>query len=50
MLSKLKSKQELLGDLIGLLQSPAMNLISALQSGQNNITGVLKTLADREEK
>ncbi|SFT67991.1 LSU ribosomal protein L10P [Algoriphagus locisalis] len=50
MLSKLKSKQELLGDLIGLLQSPAMNLISALQSGQNNISGVLKTLADREEK
>jgi ribosomal protein L10 len=50
MLSKLKSKQELLGDLIGLLQSPAMNLISALQSGQNNLTGVLKTLAEREEK
>jgi len=49
MLSKLKSKQELLGDLIGLLQSPAMNLISALQSGQNNLTGVLKTLADKEE-
>ncbi len=50
MLSNLKSKQELLGDLIGLLQSPAKNLVSALQSGQNNITGVLKTLADREEK
>ena len=50
MLSNLKSKQELLGDLIGLLQSPAMNLISALQSGQNNITGVLKALESREEK
>jgi large subunit ribosomal protein L10 len=50
MLSNLKSKQELLGDLIGLLQSPAKNLVSALQSGQNNITGVLKTLADRENK
>lgn len=50
MLSNLKSKQELLGDLIGLLQSPAKNLVSALQSGQNNITGVLKTLADREAK
>lgn len=48
MLSNLKSKQELLGDLIGLLQSPARNLISALQSGQNNITGVLKTLAEKE--
>ena len=50
LLSNLKSKQELLGDLIGLLQSPAKNLVSALQSGQNNITGVLKTLADREAK
>jgi large subunit ribosomal protein L10 len=50
LLSKLKSKQELLGDLIGLLQSPAMNLISALQSGQNNLTGLLKTLAEKEEK
>jgi large subunit ribosomal protein L10 len=50
MLSNLKSKQELLGDLIGLLQSPAKNLVSALQSGQNNITGVLKALADREAK
>ncbi|MDX5478636.1 50S ribosomal protein L10 [Fontibacter flavus] len=48
MLSSLKSKQELLGDLIGLLQSPAKNLLSALQSGQNNITGVLKTLAEKE--
>lgn len=50
MLSNLKSKAELLGDLIGLLQSPAKNLVAALQSGQNNITGVLKTLADREAK
>lgn len=50
MLSKLKSKEELIGDLIHLLQSPAMNLLGALQSGQNNITGVLSTLADRDEK
>lgn len=49
-LSTLKSKQELIGDLIGLLQSPAKILVSALLSGQNNITGVLKTLAEREEK
>jgi large subunit ribosomal protein L10 len=47
-LSTLKSKQELLGELIGLLQSPAKNLVSALQSGQNKITGVLKTLAERD--
>jgi large subunit ribosomal protein L10 len=50
MLSNLKSKEELLGDLIGLLQSPAKNLVSALQSGQNNITGILKTLAEKESK
>ncbi|MGM0944817.1 MAG: 50S ribosomal protein L10 [Bacteroidota bacterium] len=49
MLSNLKSKQELLGDLLGLLQSPAKNLISALQSGQNNLTGVLKALEERGE-
>lgn len=48
-LSTLKSREELLGELIGLLQSPAKNLVSALQSGQNNITGVLKTLAEREK-
>lgn len=48
MLSSLKSKQELLGDVIGLLQSPAKNLISALQSGQNTIAGLVKTLSEKE--
>ena len=48
-LSKLKSKFELIGDVIMLLQSPAKNVISALQSGQNNIAGILKTLSEREE-
>ncbi len=47
-LSALKSKEELLGDLIGLLQSPAKNVISALQSGGNKISGVLKTLSEKE--
>jgi large subunit ribosomal protein L10 len=47
-LATLKSKEELIGELIGLLQSPAKNLVSALQSGQNNLTGVLKTLAERD--
>jgi len=47
-LATLKSKEELIGELIGLLQSPAKNLLSALQSGQNNLTGVLKTLAERD--
>ena len=48
LLSNLKSKQELLGDVIALLQSPAKNLISALQSGQNTLAGVVKTLSEKE--
>ena len=43
----IKSKNELLGELIGLLQSPVKNVVSALQSGGNTIHGVLKTLAER---
>ena len=46
-LASLKSKNELLGELVGLLQSPAKNVISALQSGGNTIHGVLKTLGER---
>ncbi|WP_406672012.1 50S ribosomal protein L10 [Natronospira sp.] len=48
-LTKIKSKEELIGDLIGLLQSPAQNVISALQSGGNTIAGVVKTLSERDE-
>jgi large subunit ribosomal protein L10 len=44
----IKSKDELIADVIMLLQSPAKNVISALQSGRNIISGVVKTLADRE--
>ena len=47
-LESLKSKEELIGDIIGLLQSPAKNVISALQSGGNTIAGVLKTLSEKE--
>ncbi len=43
----IKSKNELIGDVIGLLQSPAKNVISALQSGGQTIHGVLKTLSER---
>ncbi|MHB9057047.1 MAG: 50S ribosomal protein L10 [Paludibacteraceae bacterium] len=43
-----KSKNELIGDLIALLQSPAKNVVSALQSGGNTIHGVLKTLGERQ--
>lgn len=47
-LSKLKSKAELIGEIIGLLQSPAKNVISSLQSGGNKLSGILKTLSERE--
>jgi len=48
-LASLKSKDELIGEIIDLLQSPAKNVISALQSGGNNLSGILTTLADRPE-
>jgi large subunit ribosomal protein L10 len=47
-LSKIKSKEELLGDLIALLQSPAKNLVSALASSGSKLTGALKTLSEKE--
>ena len=49
LLSKLKSKNELIGDIIGLLQSPAQNVVSALQSGGNKLSGIVKTLSERPE-
>ena len=48
-LAALKSKNELIADVVALLQSPAKNVISALQSGANTIHGVLKTLGERPE-
>ena len=48
-LSAIKSKNELIGDLIGLLQSPAKNVISALQSGKNTLAGIVKTLSEKPE-
>lgn len=48
-LTKLKSKDELIGEIVGLLQSPATNVISALQSGGNTIAGLVKTLSERPE-
>ncbi|RTQ53227.1 50S ribosomal protein L10 [Hymenobacter gummosus] len=48
-LSTIKGKQELIGDIIGLLQSPAKNVISALSSGGNKLAGILKTLSEKEE-
>jgi large subunit ribosomal protein L10 len=46
-LTKIKSKSELIGELIGMLQSPMQNLLGALQSGGNTIGGLLKTLEER---
>ena len=43
----IKSKNELLGEVIGLLQSPMKNVIGALQSGGTTIHGVLKTLSEK---
>jgi len=48
-LISVKTKQELIGDIVLLLQSPARNVISALQSGGNKIHGVLETLSKREK-
>ena len=46
-LESIKSKEELIGEVITLLKSPAKNVISALQSGRSNISGILKTLSER---
>lgn len=47
-LISLKSKQELIGEIITLLQSPAKNVISALQGGGNKLAGIVKTLQERQ--
>jgi large subunit ribosomal protein L10 len=47
-LSTLKSKEELLGDIIALLQSPAKNVVASLQSGKHTIAGLVKALGERK--
>ena len=47
-LADLKSKEELIGDIITLLQSPAKNVIASLQSGGNKLSGILKALEERK--
>ena len=49
-LVNIKSREELIGDIIGLLQSPAKNVISALKSSGGKLAGILKTLSEKEEK
>ncbi|MBI1316772.1 50S ribosomal protein L10 [bacterium] len=46
-LSNLKSKNELVGEIIALLQSPAKNVVSALKSSGGTLAGLLKTLEER---
>ena len=48
-LSELKSKNELLGEIISLLQSPAKNVLSALLSGKQTVAGLVKALEDRKQ-
>lgn len=48
-LSSIKSKEEVIGDIIGLLQSPIKNVLGALQSAPNTIGGLVKTLQERAE-
>ena len=48
-LCSIKSKNEVIAEVIALLQSPAKNVVSALQSGGNTLHGVLKTLGERPE-
>ena len=48
-LTALKSKFELVGDIIGLLQSPAKNIIGALKSGGHTIAGLVKALEEKAQ-
>ena len=47
-LVNIKSREELIGEIIGLLQSPAKNVISAIKSGGSTIAGIIKTLSEKE--
>ncbi|MCM4159735.1 50S ribosomal protein L10 [Antarcticibacterium flavum] len=49
-LVNIKSREELIGDIVGLLQSPAKNVVSALKSSGGKLAGILKTLSEKEEK
>jgi len=48
-LVSIKSKEELIGEIIGLLQSPAKNVVSALQSSGGTLAGIVKTLSEKSE-
>ncbi|QSS96431.1 50S ribosomal protein L10 [Psychroflexus sp. ALD_RP9] len=48
-LVNIKSKEEVIGDIVTLLQSPAKNVISALKSGGSKLSGILETLSEKSE-
>lgn len=48
-LVNIKSKEEVIGDVVSLLQSPAKNVISALKSGGSKLSGILETLSEKSE-
>ena len=48
LLVDIKSKEELIGEIIGLLQSPAKNVVSALKSSGGKLSGIIKTLSQKE--
>ncbi len=48
-LVKLKTKNELIGEVIGLLQSPSQSVVSALQSSGGKLAGIVKTLSEKPE-
>ena len=47
LLVAIKSKEELIGDIITLLKSPANNVVSGLKSGGGKLAGIIKTLSER---
>lgn len=47
-LAAIKSKEELIGDIVALLQSPMRNVLSALQSAGSTVAGIVKTLSEKE--
>lgn len=48
-LVELKSKNELIGEVVSLLQSPAKNVLSALLSGKQTVAGLVKALEERKQ-
>jgi large subunit ribosomal protein L10 len=46
-LTEIKSREEMIGEIVGLLQSPAKNVVSALKSGGGKLAGIIKTLSER---